>query len=273
MVLTIADKKIYRTYLTTGNKSGIGRYIYENLGGVGLDRSTSINEIENIKNKGVDVIIHCAFNSLKVITNQNVYDYIQDNLFLTKEIISSPHKKFIYISSVDVYPKDGKKHFEDEIIDVNSIKSIYAITKLISESFVSKFCKNYLIIRPTAFLGKYSRSNSLIRILEKDCKLSLSANSRFNYILYSDVFNFIKYSIENDLKGIYNISSRENITLKEVVSLLDKKVKFGEYFYDVGIIDNQKIASLYPVFRNTSKEVILRFINDRYNVSIQKNPP
>jgi nucleoside-diphosphate-sugar epimerase len=249
----------------SGVNSGLGKYIYEKIGGVGLRRDTSTQEIEEIKNRKIDVIIHCAFSSQRRIDSESLYNYLEDNVLLTKKLISFPHQKFIFISSVDVYPKDGNRHSEDEIIDVDSIKGIYGITKLMSESIIRKHCENYLILRASALLGRYSRRNSLIKIIEdQDCILSLSGESRFNYVLYSDVLGFIEFSIQRDLKGIFNLTSSENITLSEVANMLGKKIKFGDYFYDVGNIDNSKILSIFPPFKKTAKEVIAQYIKERY---------
>jgi nucleoside-diphosphate-sugar epimerase len=250
--------------LVTGTRSGLGKYVHENLGGLALTRHTPAEERKKIKNSIVDVIIHCAFNSRRGVNSDNLYQYIQDNVNLTEELVSIPHKKFIFISSIDVYPKRKGNHSEDEIIDIDSLNGIYGITKLMSESIIKNQCRNYLILRASALLGKYSRKNSLLRILEdKDCTLTLSGNSRFNYVLHSDVLDFIKFSIEHDIKGIYNLASSDNITLSEVAEMTDKKVKFGSYFYDAGNIDNSKISSVFPAFKKTSKEVIAQFIGER----------
>ncbi len=250
--------------LTTGILSGLGKFIHENLGGVGLTRDTSPEDIEKIKNDGVDIIIHCAFNSRRRINSDSLYHYLEDNVLLTKRVVSFPHKKFIFLSSVDVYPKRTDVHSEDEIIEVDSVSGIYGITKLMSESILKNHCENYLILRGTALLGKYSRKNSLIKIIEGEgCTLTLSGDSRFNYVLHLDILDFIKFSIDHDVKGIYNLASSENITLSEVVDMLGKKVKFGTYFYNVGNIDNSKISSIFPVFKKTSKEIVTQFIRGK----------
>lgn len=255
------DKKIF----TTGILSGLGKYIRENLGGIGLTRTTSPKDIEKIKSSGVDVIIHCAFNSNHNIDTNNIYQYVQDNIMLTKEMVTIPHKKFISISSVDVYPKDDNIHSEDEIININSVSSLYGVTKLMSESIIRGNCKNYLILRCSALLGKYARRSSAIKIIEDDnCVLTLSSTSEFNYILHSYVLDFIKFSMNHDVKGIYNLASSENITLLEVANMLGKKVKFGTYFYDVGNIDNSRISSVFPVFKKTSKEIVTQFIGGKH---------
>lgn len=246
--------------LTTGVLSGLGKYIHENLEGVGFTRDCSEDNLEKLREEGIDVIIHCAFNFSREVNSNSLYQYLEDNVFLTKKLIEIPHTKFIFISSVDVYSKNTESNSEDDIIELDSVRGIYGITKLMSESIIRNHCKNYLILRGTALLGKYSRKNSILKIIdEKECILTLSGDSRFNYLLHSDVLDFIKFSIEHDIKGIYNLASSENITLLEVASLLGKKVKFGTFLYDVGKIDNSKISSIFPAFKKTSKEIILQF--------------
>ena len=247
--------------LTTGINSGLGRYIYDDVRCLGFGRNTAIEEIEKIKSAGVDVIIHCAFNSNPKVELSSLYQYLQDNVILTNKLVSFPHEKFIFISSVDVYPKDGNLHSEDENIYLNAVNSVYGITKLMSESIVRKYCKNYLILRVSAMLGIYSRRNSLIRMIEDtECELTLSHNSIFNYILHSDILSFIKFSIDHDIQGTFNMVSSTNISLLEVADMLKKIIRFGEYFYDVGNIDNSRISSVFPAFKKSSREVIFEFM-------------
>lgn len=252
--------------LTTGVNSGLGRYIYEKMRGVGFTRDTSFEALalQKTKNRKIEIIVHCAFNSQRMINSNSLYNYLEDNVILTKNLVCLPHKKFIYISSVDIYPKDENIHSEEEIMDLDCVKGIYGITKLMSESIVKKYCKNYLILRTSALLGKYSRKNILIKIIEDEgCVLSLSGSSIFNYVLHSDVLDFIKLSIQKDLQGIFNLTSSGNITLSEITQMLDKKVRFGNYFYNVGNIDNRKVTSLFPVFKKTSKEVIIQYMKEK----------
>lgn len=258
----MADVTMYsQKFLITGHKSGLGRYLYEYFGGIGLDRNVPDDKFEQIKLEGVDAIIHCAFNRARKINSKNLYQYIYDNVFLTKKLAKIPHKKFIYISSVDVYPKNNKKHSENEVIDINQISGIYAITKLISESIIQNLCHKFLILRCSTLLGRDSRENSLIKIIkENNPTLTLSSESIFNFILHKDVLEFINIAVENDLQGIYNLVSSKNISLFEISELLRKKVNFGKYKYNVDNIDNSKITSIFPAFKKDSKEVIIDFL-------------
>lgn len=136
--------------LISGVKSGLGRYLHENLGGVGFDKDDFAARFTKLKQERFDVIIHCAFNSARTVNSKELGEYINDNLLLTEKLLSIRHKKFIFISSVDVYPKDSLVHFEDEVIDLNKLSGIYGITKLSSEAIVTSFSSNYLILRSSS---------------------------------------------------------------------------------------------------------------------------
>ncbi len=244
-------KKAINKFLITGTSSGLGKYLYNKLGGISINR-------EKIQKNGAEIIIHCAFNSQQ--SPKDIEQYFRDNVLLTEELTNMPHKKFIFISSVDVYPKNSNRHIEDEIIDINNADNLYAKTKLLSEEVVRKNCPNFLILRCSALLGKDSRKNSLIKIIQDDNPtLTLSPDSSFNYILHKDVLGFIKLAAEKDLQGIYNLASSDNITLSKVAGLFKRKVNFGNYIYNVGDIDNSKASILLLAFKKTSEEVISQF--------------
>jgi nucleoside-diphosphate-sugar epimerase len=250
-------------FLITGHKSGLGRSLYEYFGGIGLARNKTADKFEHIRREGVDVIIHCASQPPRTVTLSSLYPFMDDNVLLTERISRLRHKKFVFISSVDVYPDTRGPHNEDEDISLASITNFYAAAKLMSESIVMKTCPNYLIFRCAALLGTYSRQNSLIKIAEEENPVvTLAASSVMNYVRHSQVADFIKYAVENNLKGIYNAVSSENIILSRVADLLKKKVRFGSHQYRVGDISNQKISSVFPSFKKTSEDIVRQFIKE-----------
>ncbi len=252
--------------LTTGVGSGLGKHLYKNLGGDFTTRDTDISEYSRLKANGVDQIIHCAVNSSRDVHSNNVYGYISDNILLTKRLTSIPHSKFIFISSVDVYPKNQNIHDEDEIINANDISGIYGITKLISESIIQKHCTNYAILRCSSLLGKYSRKNNTLSVLSDDpCELSVNANSIFNYVLHTDVENLISYILKTDIQGIFNVAASRNIAISDVARMSNKSVKYGPFHYDVGLINNNKITNICKAFEKTSAQTILQFQEERLN--------
>ena len=251
--------------LTTGIQSGIGKYIYENLSGLGLARDTSKEDRERIKKANFDAIIHCAFNSAKTLDPNSPSSYFYDNVFLTKELVSLKYDKFIYFSTIDVYCKNTATHSENEVFNLYGPSSIYAASKLTSEAIVIEEAKNYLILRCSTPLGTYSRKNTLMQMIESEsCTVGLSSKSAYNIIIYSDILNFIKFAIENDVQGVFNLASSSNITLENVARILDKNIQFGEGFYSAGNIDNTKIASTFPAFKATSEDNLIKYLKEYY---------
>ena len=249
--------------LTTGIQSGIGRYTYENLGGMGLARNTSKVERERIKKTHFKAIIHCAFNSSKTLDPNSPYSYFDDNIFLTKELVTLKYDKFVYFSTTDVYCKNTATHSENEILNLYDPSSIYAATKLTSEAIVKEEAKNYLILRGSTPLGTHSRKNTLMQMIQNEpCTVGLSSASVYNIIIYSDILNFIKYSIEKDLQGVFNLASSSNITLGKVAKVLGKNIQFGEDYYSTGNIDNTKIASTFPAFKKSSEDNLLQYLKE-----------
>lgn len=254
--------------LTTGTNSGLGKFVHRKFGGLAWTRSTSAAEREAIRCDGVDVIVHCAFNSKPQVTAETLYDYFSDNVGLTGDLAGIPHQKFILISTVDVYPKAGNDFSENAPIDVNAISTFYGVTKLMSESIVRARCPDHLILRCTTLLGPDMRKNSLTRILDDNpCTLTLAGDSRFNYLLHADVANFIAHCLENKLGGTYNLASATTVTLAEIAEAAKKPVQFGKFRYEVGQVDNQKAASAFPAFKKASLDVIKQFIMSRNTAS------
>jgi len=251
------------TFLTTGTRSGFGRYCHDRFGGNPWTRDTSDADRERIRKTGVDVIIHCAFNSARNVTSADLYEYVADNVLLTEALTSIPHRKFVLMSTVDVYPKRGMQDSEAERIPVDDVGGIYGVTKLISEAIVAADSENHLILRCTALLGRHSRPNGLIRMLRNPgVALTLSAESRFNYVHYADVGQYIEQACVEDLRGIVNVASTGNVSLGDAARIVAARPKFGAYTYDVGAIDNVRIRAQSSAFANTSRQVVEEFTDD-----------
>jgi len=226
-----------KKYLVTGSGSGLGKYLYDELpDSVGLTRKTH----GKIPSK-YDTIIHCAFNKITPNTEE-MYDYINDNLFLTKSLLEHfKYKYFIYISSIDVYKPIAEQ-------------TSYSTFKRYAEALVSHF-PNTLILRLPVILGNTMKPNHLTRMInDKKPKLTLSSASTFNYILYKDVLELVEG--EKDLlTGTYDLVAKDNVQLGEVAKELNKKVEFGSFVY----ITTNNFEN--PIYTNkTSLQTIKEFM-------------
>lgn len=250
--------------LVTGAASGLGRHCYETFQAVPYTRESNYQALlDEANNKPFDIIIHAAFNARPTIDTTQLSAYLNDTTFLTQKLLAIPHRQFIFISTVDVYPKDNQLHHEDEVIRLNEVDGLYAISKLISEGMVNSSGNRPLILRPTAMLGAHAKPNSLIKILHHDCvSLTLASESTFNYIRHSDVSDFIHHAIRHSLTGTYNLAASSDLQLGEVSKHFNKAVTFGNYVYKTANADNHKVSALLPCFKQTSMDNIKLYMND-----------
>jgi dTDP-4-dehydrorhamnose reductase len=228
------DKKI----LVTGTTSGLGKYIHRMLpNSISLNRE---NKEQVIKDE-YDLIIHCAFSNERGKDINDYYEFIDGSILLTNELVKVKHKKFIYISSLEIY---------------NEPFTSYRFVKLCSESIVFKRAKSFLILRISALLGVDIRKTTVYRILkENKPKLTLSEDSIFNYILHSDLFEFIFEDFNRT--GIVNFISDGNITLGRVNEIFNGNTVWGNYKYTIK--DAYLRAVKESVKIKTSEEVVKEF--------------
>ena len=99
-------------------------------------------------------------------------------------------------------------------------------------------------------------------IQTEPCTIGLSSASVYNIIIYSDILNFIKYSIEKDIQGVFNLTSSRNITLGKVAEILGKNIQFGEGYYSAGSIENTKIAFIFTSFKKSSEDNLLQYLKE-----------
>jgi nucleoside-diphosphate-sugar epimerase len=248
--------------LVSGAARGIGYAVYRALGGVGFVRGMSPDDHRIRSKQPFDAIVHCAFNAAKNITLRSAFDYLDDNFRLTERLLAIPHRKFIYISSLDVYPRLGRPIGETEDVDVTQLSGAYCFTKLFSDVLVQRRAENYLILRPATLMGAVMRPNTTLRLLtERNCQLFLAPASRFNYVLHEDIVTLIRIALERDIKGIYNVASADSVSLSEIAAQLALAPNFGSVLYDIGPVDNQNATRLLPAFGRPSWQTLNHFID------------
>ena len=229
--------------LITGCQAGLGKSLLESLpSATGLNRENC----KDILDSGdfYESIVHCAFSRSK--SGEDLNAIIKDNILLTEKLLNLNYKKFIFISSVDIYSED---------------KNLYNSSKIFCESMVEAFAANSLIIRCGALIGANMRSNSLTRLLAQNPspKISLHPESSFYYILHSDVASFIKHSLKNDLTGTIDFVSSSPITLREIGDHYPISGTFGSYLYKSPIVSNKKLQTIFPQVDKSSLAVIKEF--------------
>ena len=228
-------------YIITGINSGLGKFLYQKIpGSLGINRNNK--NLLKVKKLNNAIILHCAFNAKRNIDNYS--SYVEDNFFLTKELLDLKGiKKLIYFSSIDVYGDN----------------SPYCFMKKCAEDLIIKSKVSSSIIRISALLGTTMRKNSLIKLFLNE-KISLSKDSIFNYILQEDILKSL--DIFNNTNGIFNFHSSDNISLWEVAIKFNLKGNFGNFEYKTFLGNSNNIKNLYP-FNKNSLENIKIFIENK----------
>lgn len=252
-----------KNILITGTNSGLGKYLHSRFGGAALTRATTEKEWRTIRRRHFDMVVHCAAVAPQSVPFERLAPVMDDNVLLTCRLLRTKCKYFVYISSVAVYPPGRRPHAEEEKLIPEQAGSIYALTKMISEALVQASKCESLILRPCSLIGKESRMNNIMRIISrKKPRLSLSAKSRYNLVFYKDLADFIEFAFQRRLTGIYNVAASKSMSLAAIARLTGHKPIYGRHYFAADNICNAKITGSFPVFHQTSEEVLKKFLKD-----------
>ena len=208
------NKKI----LITGTNGALGLFLsskYENS--ICITRENPL--ADDIVSEGVDTIIHCAFNQNRNELNFVTKQSYSDNIALTQNLLKVPHKRFVYISTCQIVELNSK-----------SEPSPYVTMKALNEHMIREQSKNYLILRPSCFIGDKIRKNSIHKLMNNE-DITLTEDSVNDFILTEDVYN----AIESYESGIFYLLSNKKITMKEIAEKYNKKINFGNFKYEINV--------------------------------------
>jgi dTDP-4-dehydrorhamnose reductase len=229
-------------YLVTGIKSGLGKYLYENLkNAVGLDR----DNFDDVKDEEYDVVIHCAFN--KTTDIKDYYPFLEDNIFLTQNLLNLiKYKKFIYISTIDVYSVEP---------------NLYSLFKRFAESIVEQKI-NTTILRCSMIIGKNTKPNHITRLKENTPYIGLKDDSTFNYILNKDILLFVQLYSYTCHDKIIDFISNEHLKLNVTHNILKSNTKYGSFTYSSEHNFINPIYNIYPEFNKSSLDNLNIYLNE-----------
>lgn len=218
--------------LISGTSSGLGKYLYQNIKSKKLIRD---KKKINIYQKKWDAIIHCGF---YVGDNKKK---LKENTYWSKFLTKLSAKRYIFISSSIVLSK--KKNF-------------YALSKIKSER-VFKTKKNSTIIRLASIIGKPMRKNTIYKILFfKKPVVGLSEKSKYTFVSYREILNFINLCINKNINGTFNFLRKDFTTLKKISDFFNKNTKFGKINFKCIVGENKKVLKYYNLNNISSLQVL-----------------
>ena len=256
-----------KTILITGSTGFVGQYLMDyfkdkvNL--IGLARSSADincdlknfeNTKKNIKKYKPDIIIHTAGLVDVDICEKCPDKAYEENVLTTKNLLRCIDKstKFIFLSTIAVYPNTRGPHKEEKINPVN----YYGLTKLEAEKNVEKH-KNYIILR-SVFFGfsknkkRITLCDHLLNNLKEELFLKLYQDEFFAPVHATTLANIINGLIDCKVTGTYNVATRRG----------QSKKKFGIYFAKMFGYSKKRLLFIDSV---NDKNRVTRALDSRLN--------
>ncbi|BBO79756.1 hypothetical protein DSCO28_03220 [Desulfosarcina ovata subsp. sediminis] len=250
-----------RKYLITGTSSGLGKYLLEEIGGEAFIRNNHNALISN-QNRHFFGIIHCATDARNFVLSNELINYYQSHIELTKNLLSIPHDHFIFISSVEVYAEQFLLNSESDVHRVpsypvrNETNLLYGVFKLLAEKIVQEKSNKALILRPTSIVGRTMRKNNIQKLLSNSQQpISLHPDSSYNLVSMQQIKDFIKLSMDKNISGIFNIGANDNASLKEIAKFIGGEPKFGDHIHNVKRINTNKILQYSKMFDKSTLDI------------------
>ena len=225
--------------LVTGGNGYIGKFLVQRLIAEGYSVgvfSKGVGEIPNvdffqgsilnlsdlndvIKSFNPDVVFHLAG-----LTIGNSEELKTVNFLGTKNLCESFSGKIIFASTPLVY-LGGKVPFVEN--DSLSANGAYAESKLLAEDHLKKR-GNTLIFRIGVVYGpnqnnKMFISDVVTALRNKEKIVMTMGEQTRDFIYIKDLIDVFTLALKKDLVGVFNLSSGEEIALKEVIEIVKKQ--------------------------------------------------
>lgn len=220
------------------------------------------NYKDNIGTK-CDLLINANGNSKKFLAKENpLLEFDESVRSVRQSLIDFPAKKYIFLSSCDVYPdcSNPQSTKENNIIDI-CFQSPYGFHKYLAEQCVRHSQSQWLIFRMGGFVGKSLKKNAIFDILEGE-KLWLHPESALQYIntdvAAEVVMNIIKQGYNQE---IFNLCGNGLIKLQEIIDLvgrnIDVNLEISPVCYEVSIDKIQSVINIPSTY-----DTVINFVKD-----------
>tara|TARA_X000000950_G_scaffold288808_1_gene407545 strand:+ start:2770 stop:3678 length:909 start_codon:yes stop_codon:yes gene_type:complete len=197
-------------------------------------------KINHIKSKKVDHIIHLGAVSTAQNFANNIKKSYETNILSILNILeiakAKKSKTIIFASSEWVYgQKTNRSQKENDIVDVETLGSSYALSKRVGEDFLKYYCTLYniklIILRFGIIYGNKDVNLCAVESIFKSLKDnnneitvgSLKSSRRFIHV--SDICAAIFKSLKLETNQVLNISGDEIISMKDIIEISSQILK------------------------------------------------
>lgn len=216
---------------------------------------------DSYKGRSCDIFINANGNSSKVLaSNRPMEDFEATVQSTRKSLLDFQFKKYVLISSCDVYPdfSDPTKSSEDSKIDITR-QSTYGFHKYLAEESMKHGAKDWLIVRLGGMVGMGLKKNPIFDVINGG-PLWVDPQSELQYMNTDDVAKTVfKLVKENITREVFNVCGKGLVKLQNLLDVHSVKVNPNSpaVKYNVNI---EKIEKIIPM--PDSVETVMNFIKN-----------
>ena len=170
------------------------------------------------KGLSCDVLINANGNSKKFLANDDpLLDFDLSVVSVLKSLIDFSYKKYIFLSTGDVYPKQNSPEFtlEDQSFSPEE-QSRYGLHKHLAEQLVRNYAKEWLIFRMSGFVGVGLKKNAIYDILTNS-DVWISGDSELQYINTDSAAKIIfRLLLDERVNEVINLGSKGLVNISNV---------------------------------------------------------
>ena len=212
-----------------------------------------------------DLLINANGNSKKYLAARNPQEEFELSVnSVLRSIHDFPAKKYIHLSTIDVYPdhENPANNTEDAVIDAAKL-SPYGFHKFLAESIVRYYAKSWIVIRMAGSVGPGLKKNSIYDLL-KGAPLRVNPESLYQYMNTADLSGIVLDLAESGRdREIFNVVGDGLISIREIAALVPGSkletagAEAPRERYEVSVA---KLKSLRPV--PETQKTVPAFIKD-----------
>ena len=230
----------------------------------------NINEIKKfIFEFNPKYIIHTAGLTSVEECEKSKKNTLKVNYKITKnltDICKELNISLIYISSDHLFDGNNYNGYTEK--SKTNPLNLYAKTKILSENYIKKKLKKFLIIR-TNFFGKGNKfkksfSDRIISSLKKNRRIKLFEDVYFNPISMNELSKVILQLIIKNKSGTYNVVTNKKINKYEFGMRISKCLKLNNKLIERAKINEMNLIlrpkSMY--LKNNKIKKIIKFKSD-----------
>jgi nucleoside-diphosphate-sugar epimerase len=197
-----------------------------------FDRLYNSKNIDQIKGESFDTVYCAGVSAIKWLANKNPEQDLQEINDLICNLDTITTKKFVLISTVDVYPNPIDVD-EDSPIDVNTLDA-YGKHRLILENYVQKKFEAVIIRLPGLF-GKGLKKNVIYDFIHNNCLEMIHQDGVFQFYNLDNLSKDIEMVIKNKI-SLINFAT-QSLSIQDLVNHVfynnfKNKLERAAPFYD-----------------------------------------